>query len=192
MRRMIPVGIFTAFLIALLMGQERCPLPGSNPPEDELGSDESSFTLFNVMLHALPGTTVNNNYDWFQNLSDPTAPNTADDIILAALDNALTELGERPWGTGARGEITFEHPVLAQVDEEMGIVHTMPKSSRSTYGHCVEYGPTGPVRIESMFPLGESGTVFADPSITPVFDPYFFGMTEVFDGFEHRPFPLFD
>ncbi len=160
--------------------------------EDELGSDLDNYTLFNVLLHGLPGTTLNNRYDWFRNLSDGTAPQTADAIILVALDNALVALEARPWGTDARGEIAYEHPVLEQFGN--GIVHTMPRSSRSTYAQCIEYGPDGPVRIESMFPLGESGNILTGPLFifTPVYDPNFFSMTEVYDGFEHRPFPLFE
>jgi len=159
--------------------------------EDELGSGESKETLFNVILHGLPGTTINNNYNWFQNLSDPGAPQNADDLILAALDNTIATLGSQPWGIGARGEITFDHPVLAIIGS--GLVHTIPFSSRSTYAHCVEFGPEGPVRIESMFQLGESGIVLIDPlSISPVLHPHFLSMTEVYDGFVHRPFPLFD
>jgi len=160
--------------------------------EDELGSGESTANLFNVLLHSLPGTTLNNRYNWFQNLSDGSAPQTLDDIILEALDNVLAELGARPWGAGARGEINFNHPVLETFGA--GLVHTMPRSSRSTYAQCVEFGPDGPVRIESMLPLGESGDIQTGPLLffTPVFDPHFLSMTEVFDGFVHRPFPLFD
>jgi penicillin amidase len=159
--------------------------------EDELGSGQDRYTLFSVMLHGLPGAALTNSYNWFRNLSDPGAPQTADDVILAALDNTIATLGSRPWGVGARGVITFEHPVLANIGS--GVVHTMPRSSRSTYAQCVEYDSAGPVRIESMIPLGESGMVFGDPaSLSSVLHPHFLSMTEVFDGFVHRPFPLFD
>ena len=160
--------------------------------EDELGTGQSRYTLFNVLLHALPGTTINNSYDWFQNLTDVAAPQTSEAIILAALDTALAELETRPWGAGARGEIDYNHPVLEVFAS--GTVHTMPFSSRSTYAHCVEYGSAGPIRIESMFPLGESGTILTGLGwlFTPVFDPHFLSMTDVYDGFAHRPFPLFD
>jgi len=157
--------------------------------EDELGSVQDRYTLFNVLLHGLPGTTMNNNYDWFLNLSDGTAPQTADAIILAALDNTLSTLGTQPWGIGARGETVFNHSVLANIGS--GVVHSMPRSSRSTYAQCVEYGPTGPVRIESMIPLGESGMVLGNP-VSYRLHPHFLSMTEVFDGFVHRDFPLFD
>jgi penicillin G amidase len=67
----------------------------------------------------------------------------------------------------------------------------MPFSSRSTYADCVEFGAWGPIRIESMFPLGESGYIPADFNGTN-FDPNFFSMTPIFDPFEPRPFPLFN
>jgi penicillin amidase len=132
-------------------------------------------------------------YDWFQNQNDAGAPQTADGIIVAALDTALAELGLRPWGTGMRGEINYVHQVLAAQ------VHSTPASNRSTYAHCVEYGSTGPVRIESMFPLGESGDIRADANGLPVFDENFLSMAVdeggdaiLFDLFEMRSFPLFE
>jgi penicillin amidase len=164
--------------------------------EDELGSGESTYNLFGVLLHGLPGSTLDNSYDWFDN-PDPSL-DTADEIILAALDNTLATLGSQPWGVGARGETVYEHPVLANLGS--GVVHTMPRSSRSTYAQCVEYGFTGPVRIESMFPLGESGMLLGDPislalqgkPVSSAFHPHLLSMTSVFDGFAHRDFPLFD
>ncbi len=158
--------------------------------EDELGdfyASENRTILFNSILHGLAGESsgIVNNYNWFQNLQDETAPQTADTIIVAALDTVLAELGDQPWGSGERGEITYTHDLLEDV-------HTMPFSSRSTYAHCVEIGPSGPVRIESMFPLGESGTILMGTDGQPVFDEHFFSMTEVFDSFAHRDFPLFD
>jgi penicillin amidase len=159
--------------------------------DDELGSlgGQPRKRLFDVLLHGLPGTTMNNRYNWFQNLTNGNEPQTADEIILVALDGVLAGLGPRPWGTGTRGRLKYAHPSL-----RIGVVHTIPYSSRSTYSQCVEYGSTGPVRIESMFPLGQSGTIYKGPGLflTPVFDPHFFSMTDVFDGFAHRAFPLFD
>ncbi len=155
--------------------------------EDELGSGESNIVLFNVLLHGLPGyaTSITNLYSWFENKVDGTAPQTAGDIIVAALDKALVDLGDRPWGESKRGEITYKHEML-------GAVHSIPTSSRSTYAHCVEMGASGPVRIESMLPLGESGTILMDATGNPVFDPHFFSMSPVYDGFQHRAFPLSD
>ena len=70
-------------------------------------------------------------------------------------------------------------------------VWEMPFSSRSTYAHCVEFGVAGPVGIESMFPLGESGTILMGEGGAPIFDDNFFTMTPVYDDFSHREFPLF-
>ncbi len=72
----------------------------------------------------------------------------------------------------------------------LGVLHQIPTSSRSTYAHCVEMGSSGPVRIESMIPLGESGNILMGADGKPQFDPNFFSMSDVYDGFQHRDFPL--
>ena len=138
--------------------------------------------LFNVLLHGLGQGGVTNYYDWFQNASDPTAPQTADAIIVKALDNTLASLGAQPWGTDQRGVIDFKHDML-------GKVWQIPFSSRSTYAHVIEYGSTGPLHIKSMFPLGESGDIRGGGS--PAFDANFFTMTGAYDNFVYRDFPLF-
>ncbi len=112
-------------------------------------------------------------------------PQTLESIIVTGLERALTALGEQPWGTDKRGEISYNHEML-------GPLHQIPTSSRSTYAHCVEMGSDGPVRIESMLPLGESGTILMGADGAPLFDPNYFSMSEVYDGFEHRDFPLND
>jgi penicillin amidase len=160
--------------------------------EDELGplyDSEYPGVLFNVLLHGLRGesSAIVNQYNWFQNLSDPDAPQTPNEIILAALFNVYPKLGERPWGANERGETGYIHEVIG-----MPFVHTMPLSSRSTYAHCVEMGASGPVRIQSMFPLGESGNILMDEAGYPLFDDHFFSMTDLFDLFVHRDFPLFE
>ena len=153
---------------------------------------ETAKRCFDVLLHGLPGATMINRYNWFQNLSNSTEPQTADEIILVALDRVLAELGPRPWGTGDRPTIPFRHAMWRV--GQLGVVHRIPFSSRSTYSQCVEYGSTGPVRIESMFPLGQSGTIYRGSGLfgSPVLDPHFLSMTDVYDGFAHRAFPLFD
>ena len=149
---------------------------------DVFPAAKSNLVLFNVLLHALKPGGIDNYYNWFQNAA-PAEPQTADEIIVAALDNTLATLGDRPWGTGLRGIIPYNHAML-------GNVWDMPFSSRSTYAHVVEYGSTGPVNIKSMFPLGESGTILGVPP-SPVFDANFFTMTPVYDNFVYRDFPLF-
>jgi penicillin amidase len=53
-------------------------------------------------------------------------------------------------------------------------------------------GENGPVRIESMFPVGANGNLWFDGTVTPVFDPLYFALTPNYDPFMPRPFPLFD
>jgi penicillin amidase len=123
-------------------------------------------------------------YDWFQDKSDSGLPTTAEELIVLALDNALAALGPAPWNL-PRGVIPFTHPIL-------GTIHASPYSNRHTYAHTVEMGDDGPTRIESMFPLGESGTILATPDFRPIFDPNFFSMAPHWDYFSPRPFPTFN
>jgi len=149
---------------------------------DAIGG-KNDMVLFNVFLHGIRAGSVRNYYNWLQN-ADPAKPQTADAIIVAALDNALAALGAAPWGAGKRGVIEYKHDMLGKVWE-------MPFSSRSTYAHTVEYAGTGPVKIQSMFPLGESGGILMGAGGAPVFNDNFFSMTTVYDDFSHREFPLF-
>jgi penicillin amidase len=148
-----------------------------------LPAAKNNLVLFNVLLHGLNPGGIQNYYNWFQNKSDSTAPQTADAIIVKALDNTLAALGTKPWGINKRGVITYNHTLL-------GPVHQMPLSSRSTYAHAIEYARSGPVKLQSMFPLGESGTILGTYPGAPVFDANFFSMTSVFDGFVYRDFPF--
>jgi penicillin amidase len=159
---------------------------------DVLPTAKNNLVLFNVLLHGLKPGGIKNYYNWFQNKLDPTASQTATAIIVKALDNTLTTLGARPWGTDdnlitkhqKRGVIPFNHAMLGKVWE-------MPFSSRSTYAHTIEYASSGSLKIQSMFPLGESGNISVGAGGAPVFDANFYSMTGVFDGFVYRDFPLF-
>ena len=46
-----------------------------------------------MLLHGLTARGVNNYYNWFQN-ADPAKPQTANAIIVKALENTLATLGE--------------------------------------------------------------------------------------------------
>ena len=153
---------------------------------DELGASVATDThLVNVLLHALAGTYsgVVNKYNWFQDRSASGKPTDPQQLVVLALDNALAKLGPQPWNV-ARGQIVMTHQLI-------GPVHSAPYSDRSTYAQCIEYGPNGPVRIESMFPLGESGDIRMGPLGNPIFDANFFTMAPFYDTFAPRPFPLF-
>lgn len=164
--------------------------------EDELSTaslsygDQDLTVLFNAILHLLKGgnSGVVAQYNWFENLSDGAAPQDASAIVNKALDNVLVSLGAKPWNVSraisGKREIIYNHDLI-------GTVHETPFGSRSTYAHCVEIGREGPVRIESMFPLGESGNILTGADGSPVFDDHFFSMTPEFDSFSPREFPLF-
>lgn len=158
--------------------------------EDELQkagvtiSSQGQALLFNVLLHALagPSASVPKLVDWFADRAGSGKPTTADGIIVAALDTVLAALGPQPWNR-ERGLIRYRHPLLGELS-------TTPFASRSTFAHVVEYGSGGPLRLESMIPLGQSGNILGTPPGQPQFDPHFFSMKPVFDAFAPRPFPL--
>ena len=128
-------------------------------------------------------------------------------IIVESLDEALEDLGTRPWGTGQRGFIEISNGVLSQLvgDAIPGWkIWRIPFGSRSTYAQCVQMGINGPDRIESFFPLGQSTQIkwsillstdvnrFLKPHETSYYHKHFFDMSiKYFDNFIHREFPLF-
>jgi len=148
--------------------------------------DQSTFILFNVLVRMLnQGSAALPIFnDWFMDRSDSGKPSTGEELIILALDNTLASMGLGPYGA-PRGEIVYTHLVY-------GEMWRMPFSSRSTYAHCVEFDAAGPARIESMFPLGESGETLPDPYGQLSINPHFFSMTPVFDPIMPRPFPLFN
>ncbi len=148
--------------------------------------DQRTSVNFQVLLRALAGTNapLPNLNNWFLDRSGSGKPETANELIVIALDNVLAEIGPGPYNA-PRGEIVFVHPIF-------GEVWRTPFSSRSTYGQVIEFDMNGPLRIESMFPLGQSGEVLPNQFGQPAFNPHFFSMIPVYDPFLHRPFPLFD
>ena len=109
------------------------------------------------------------------------APQTLDDIVIRALENVMDTYGGEIPSTEPRGEIVYTHDILGPVCDPT------PYSSRSTYAHVVEFGRKGPIRIESMFPLGESGNISIDAEP----DANFCSMEDIFNAFAPREFPLF-
>jgi penicillin amidase len=151
--------------------------------------DQPESLLFNVLLRALAGQTY---YDWFQDKAGTgDKPTGAEAIILRALDNVIEHAGLGPYNE-PRGTIDYTHDLLANLDPAFEAFHSTPFSSRSTYAHVVEFDETGPIRIESMFPLGESGQLWFDGTTTPIFDPNYLTMIPPYDSFMPRSFPLFD
>jgi penicillin amidase len=153
--------------------------------------DQPVSLSFNVLLHALAGQTY---YDWFQDKRDSGKVTGAEAIIVQALDNVLGTVGLWPYNI-PRGTIDYSHMLLSELPPPLGPAFTdmwsTPFSQRSTYAHVVEFGESGPVRIESMFPLGESGHMDFNGTMLPTMDPNFFSMVPAYDPFMPRPFPLF-
>ena len=163
--------------------------------DDEMGPSANMFDSvirFHILQHGLYEGGLDNSYDWFTNLADSSAPQTAEGVILAALDSTLQALGPRPWGQGARINLTYPHPVFGDI-VALPIVNQTPTlfMHRSTYAHTVEYGSEGPIQIQSIFSLGQSGTILGT-LFAPLIDENAFSMKEDFDNFVLRPFPLFD
>ena len=151
--------------------------------------EQPQIILFNVLLRALAGQTY---YDWFQDKRGTgDKPVGAEAIIVRALDNVIEHEGLGPYNE-PRGTISHSHGVFTFVDILGPLWAETPYSRRSTYAQVVEYDMNGPARIESMFPLGESGAMYFNGTLTPSFDPNFFSMVPAFDSFMPRPFPLFD
>ena len=103
----------------------------------------------------------------------------------SALDNVLADDGPGPTAL-PRGEIVYTPRDLRRdvAGRRSRAGPPTPTASSST--------PTDPLRIESMFPLGESGEVLPDAYGQADINPHFFSMIPVFDPFMPRPFPLFD
>jgi penicillin amidase len=75
--------------------------------------------------------------------------------------------------------------------EFRGLLYQIPFSSRSTYAHVLEYGAAGPLKIKSMFPLGETGNIRTGAGGLPALDAKYFALTPAYDNFVYRDFPLF-
>ena len=123
----------------------------------------------------------------------------AEAIIVRALDNVIEHEGLGPYNV-PRGTISHVHGIFSFV-QILGPLWTQtPYASRSTYAQAVEYDMNGPLRIESMFPLGESGALYyngiydpTSPILTnPTPDANFYSMVPFFDAFMPRSFPLFN
>ncbi len=148
---------------------------------------------FNVLLRALAGgdAALPTLWDWFQDVLATGKPTTAEGIIVQALDNVIADIGLGPYNV-PRGYDTYGHALLGALDPAFKAVHATPKAARSAYAHVVEFGEDGPVRIESMFQLGESGAMYFNGTLTPTFDPNNFSMAPFYDSWTLRSFPLFD
>ena len=64
--------------------------------EDEYADFPLLYDIFyrlGAIYHGIyPEQGLSNSYDWFTNLEDPNAPQTAEGVFLAVLDESLAEL----------------------------------------------------------------------------------------------------
>lgn len=169
--------------------------------DDELGTESPDNMVgplyrYQTFVHSLGQTGVSKTYDWFSNLSDSTAPQTSEAIILAAIDESLAELGAAPWGVGARGNMAHIHPlfgdliaVLNAPPISMGLTPT-PAGNRATYTQVVEYDADGTARIEVLSTLGQSGEILGTLNGFMI-NPHYLDQKTDFDAFQFRAFELF-
>lgn len=161
---------------------------------DEVGApvrDYDMFFRFHAMLHGFyPEQGLSNRFDWFAN-QDAGAPQGANQNILAALDEALAQLGPRPWGRGKRDVIAYNNFLFGNIGALPAINLTpTPLANRAVYAQCIEFGSRGPLRIESFFALGQSGNIYGNV-FQPILDTHVLSMKPEYDAFTMRPFPLF-
>ena len=161
---------------------------------DEYNAPRYGNNLFRSRARTLhqmldPNAGVRKSYNWFRNRDGGVSGR--DEIILAALDLALEQLGEQPWAVGARQLTQFNHAFFGDLTDLVPAIAT-PFSNRATYAQCVEYGENGPIQIGSHFVLGQSGEITIDAEGMPSINPAYFGMMPYFTSFTLRPFPLFD
>ncbi len=128
-------------------------------------ADQSTLINFNVLLRELDGRTAH----------CPRSTLVPGRVGLRQTADARGHHRSRPsttclptWVSGptapSAGWIVYSHQVFGEMWQT-------PLSSRSTYAHCVEFDGNGPARIESMFPLGESGSSAAGCLRTSRYQP---------------------
>jgi penicillin amidase len=164
-----------------------------------LFGNEYQRRLLNVIIRSFKGRC---NYDWFNNIMMSPLPESAQAmqskafrIIVEALDESISELGERPWGINKRGTIKINHSVVTNLKSNViSQIINMPDSpirsylldllsssnlweipfaNRSTYAQCVEFSSGGPTRIESFFPMGQSAYIDRQFLYGMINDPQF-------------------
>ncbi|HEU4766180.1 MAG TPA: penicillin acylase family protein, partial [Pyrinomonadaceae bacterium] len=152
---------------------------------DELGAsanEASSNMLIHALDFALTGASgVPPSRDYFNGIDPKVRMSAVFDQALAVLSAAQ---GSNPatW-TAPRGSITFSHPII-------GVVASIPNSNRATYGQIVVLGRPK-ITGESIFTLGQSGTLHLVPPASFTFDPHFLDQLPLFTNFQYKPMLFF-
>ena len=141
--------------------------------------------IIGLFLRCLDGrlSTLPVSRNYFDNINTPQEE-TMEDIFLLTLRESANQLkqefkNENPatW-QGPRGKIVFKHSLFGKVAE-------MRDSNIGTYIQIVELKPDGAVGY-SRWPLGQSGFIKPGADKKPVFDPHFFDMLPLYEGYTYQ------
>jgi len=156
---------------------------------DELEGIEEFKTIhhkiFGLFLRCLEGpiSTLPVSRNYFDDINTQQEE-TTEGIFLETLRESVAKLKaafetEDPMTWRApRGKIIFEKTGMGKVAE-------MWDNNIGTYIIVVEVRPEGPVGY-SRFPLGQSGNINIGPDQKPVFDPHFFDMQPLYQGYTYQ------
>ena len=156
--------------------------PSGANPEEGPGDLLAGVHWLNMFIHAMEGEDSGHphQYNWFINLKDPDAPQTSDEVILAALDATIASGFQ-----DVRNIYRHSHALL-------GIIYTPWYFNRSVYTQAVEFDSEGPVRILSQQIMGQSGEIQMGADGEPVYSEHFWSSRDDFEAYILREFPLFD
>jgi len=141
--------------------------------------------IIGLFLRCLDGdlSTLPVSRNYFDNINTPEAE-SMQDIFLLSLRESAAHLkqefqNEDPssW-RAARAKIIFKHSMLGEVAQ-------MWDNNVGTYIQIVELRPEGAVG-RSRWPLGQSGFIRPGPDKKPVFDPHFFDMLPLYEGYTYQ------
>ena len=141
--------------------------------------------IIGLFLRCLDGelSTLPVSRNYFDNINTPQEE-TMEDIFLLSLRESAAHLKQvfqnddpSSW-KGARLKIIFKHDLFGKVAE-------MWDNNVGTYIQIVELRPEGAVG-RSRWPLGQSGLITAGPDKKPVFDPHFFDMLPLYEGYTYQ------
>ena len=156
---------------------------------DEFG-DLVSRVNVNHLIHALQGRRagVPPSRDYFDDVTTPDQVETAADIFVRSLREALDELtaefgtDDMTQWTPPRGETNFEHPMLGPVGP------SIPKSNRSTYAFIAEVG--APTHGWTAIPSGQSAFIAFGEGGAPVFGEHTLDQRPLFRVWEYKPIDM--
>lgn len=140
----------------------------------------------NMLLHALEGplSALPPSRNYFDDITTPDRVETASDMIVKSLNQALDKLSADFKTTNMgqwlapRPRIDFRHALL-------GVLFSIPYSNRSTYSLIAEAKKEG-VEAVGHFPLGQSGFIGLDTDGKPAFDPHFSDLHPIYRDYKYK------